>query len=96
MQYVEVFVVLIIVLLMLLIVVFMGWVLYFEKLWLIVVVGLIVGVIGVLIIMGVWLQYGLDVLGLILCLIGVVVLIFVMLVVCGVGGSCNMMMIVGL
>lgn len=96
MQHVEASAASIIASLMPLIVAFMGWALYSEKLRPIAVAGLIAGVIGVSIIMGVRLQHGLDVPGLILCLIGVVALTFATLAARGAGGSRNMMMIVGL
>lgn len=79
-----------------LIVAFLGWLLYSEKLRPIAVAGLVAGMIGVALIMGVRLQHGLDVPGLMLCLIGVVALTFATLAARGAGGSRNMMMIVGL
>ncbi|WBU56874.1 DMT family transporter [Paracoccus sediminicola] len=79
-----------------LLVAFFGWVWLGERLRPIAVAGLILGVIGVVLIMGVRLQDGLDPFGVALCLIAVVALTVATLVVRGTSGSRNMLMIVGL
>lgn len=79
-----------------LLVAFLGWSMLGEKLRPMAVLGLVAGVIGVVIIMGVRLNHGLDPYGAILCSIGVVALAFATLASRGAGGSTNMMMIVGL
>ncbi len=79
-----------------LLVAFFGWLFQGEKLRPIAVAGLVAGVLGVGLIMGVRLQHGLDIPGLVLCLIGVVALTLATLAARGAGGSRNMMMIVGL
>ncbi len=96
MQYVEASVSAIIASMMPLVVAFLGWLLYAERLRPIAVAGLVAGVAGVTLIMGVRLQHGLDVPGVILCLIGMVALTFATLAARGAGGSRNMMMLVGL
>lgn len=96
MQYVEASVSAIIASMMPLVVAFLGWLLYAERLRPIAVAGLVAGVAGVTLIMGVRLQHGLDVPGVILCLIGMVALTFATLAARGAGGSRNMMMMVGL
>jgi len=96
MQYVEASVSSIIASMMPLVVAFLGWLLYGERLRPIAVAGLIAGVAGVTLIMGVRLQHGLDIPGVILCLIGMVALTFATLAARGAGGSRNMMMIIGL
>lgn len=96
MQHVEASAAAIIASMMPLIVAFLGWLIYAEKLRPVAVAGLIAGVVGVALIMGVRLQHGLDIPGLVLCLIGVVALTFATLAARGAGGSRNMMMIVGL
>ncbi|MDS9467067.1 DMT family transporter [Paracoccus sp. MBLB3053] len=79
-----------------LVVAFLGWLIYSEKLRPIALLGLISGVIGVCVIMGVRLQHGLDIPGLVMCLIAVIALTFATLAARGAGGSRNMMAIVGL
>lgn len=96
MQHVEASAASIIASMMPLIVAFLGWAIYSEKLRPVAVAGLVAGVIGVAIIMGVRLQHGLDIPGLILCLLGVVALTVATLAARGASGSRNMMMIVGL
>lgn len=96
MQHIEASAASIIASMMPLIVAFLGWLIYSERLRPIAVAGLIAGVIGVAIIMGVRLQHGLNIPGLLLCLMGVVALTFATLAARGASGSRNMMMIVGL
>ncbi|WP_313349841.1 DMT family transporter [Paracoccus sp. (in: a-proteobacteria)] len=96
MQYVEASVSSIIASMMPLVVAFLGWLLFAERLRPMAVAGLVAGVAGVALIMGVRLQHGLHVPGVILCLIGMVALTFATLAARGAGGSRNMMMIVGL
>jgi drug/metabolite transporter (DMT)-like permease len=79
-----------------LMVAFLGWVIYGERLRPVAVAGLIAGVIGVALIMGVRLQHGLSIPGLVLCLLAVVALTVATLAARGAGGSRNMMMIVGM
>ena len=96
MQYVEASAAAIIASMMPLMVAFLGWVIYGERLRPVAVAGLIAGVIGVALIMGVRLQHGLSIPGLVLCLLAVVALTVATLAARGAGGSRNMMMIVGL
>jgi len=96
MQYVGASVSAIIASMMPLVVAFLGWLLYAERLRPVAVAGLVAGVAGVTLIMGVRLQHGLDLGGVVLCLIGMVALTFATLAARGAGGSRNMMMIVGL
>lgn len=96
MQHVEASAAAIIASMMPLIVAFLGWLIYSEKLRPIAVAGLVAGVLGVAIIMGIRLQHGLNIPGLILCLFGVVALTFATLAARGAAGSPNMMMIVGM
>lgn len=79
-----------------LLVAFFGWVAFGQRLRPLAIAGLVAGVIGVSIIMGVRLQHGLDLTGVILCLIGVVALTVATLAVRNSGGGRNVMMIVGL
>lgn len=79
-----------------LLVAFLGWVVYGERLRPIAIVGLVAGVVGVSLIMGVRLQLGLSIVGMVLCLIAMVALTVATLAARGAGGSRNMMMIVGL
>ncbi|HRM73419.1 MAG TPA: DMT family transporter [Paracoccus sp. (in: a-proteobacteria)] len=96
MQYVEASAAAIIASMMPLMVAFLGWVIYGERLRPVAVAGLIAGVIGVALIMGVRLQHGLSIPGLVLCLLAVVALTVATLAARGAGGSRNMMMIVGM
>ena len=96
MQYVEASAAAIIASMMPLMVAFLGWVIYGERLRPVAVAGLIAGVVGVALIMGVRLQHGLSIPGLILCLLAVVALTVATLAARGAGGSRNMMMIVGM
>lgn len=96
MQYVEASVSAIIASTMPLIVAFLGRVIYGERLRPMAVAGLIAGVIGVAIIMGVRLQHGLNLHGVLLCVCSVIALTFATLSARGAGSSRNMMMIVGL
>ena len=96
MQFIEASAAAIIASMMPLMVAFLGWVIYGERLRPIAIAGLIAGVIGVALIMGVRLQHGLSIPGLVLCLLAVVALTVATLAARGAGGSRNMMMIVGL
>ncbi|MBP8931012.1 MAG: DMT family transporter [Paracoccus sp.] len=96
MQYVEASAAAIIASVMPLAVAFLGWAIYGERLRPMAVAGLIAGVLGVVLIMGVRLQHGLSIPGLVLCGLGVVALTLATLAARGAGGSRNMMMIVGL
>ena len=96
MQFIEASAAAIIASMMPLLVAFLGWIVYGERLRPIAIAGLIVGVIGVALIMGVRLQHGLSIPGLVLCLLAVVALTVATLAARGAGGSRNMMMIVGL
>ncbi|MTH76604.1 DMT family transporter [Paracoccus aestuariivivens] len=96
MQHVEASAAAIIASMMPLVVAFLGWLLYSEKLRPVAVIGLIAGVIGVCLIMGVRLQHGLDIPGLIMCLIAVVALAVATLAARGASGSRNMMTIVAM
>ncbi|PZO67271.1 MAG: EamA family transporter [Paracoccus denitrificans] len=79
-----------------LLVAFFGWLFAGQKLRSMAVAGLIVGVIGVVIIMGVRLSHGMNLLGLMLCVGGVVALTVATLAVRSTGGGKNVLMIVGL
>jgi drug/metabolite transporter (DMT)-like permease len=96
MQFIEASAAAIIASMMPLLVAFLGWIVYGERLRPIAIAGLIAGVIGVALIMGVRLQHGLSIPGLVLCLLAVVALTVATLAARGAGGSRNMMMIVGL
>ncbi|WP_374635148.1 DMT family transporter [Paracoccus sp. (in: a-proteobacteria)] len=96
MQYVEASAAAIIASMMPLMVAFLGWVVYGERLRPIAIAGLVAGIIGVALIMGVRLQHGLSIPGLVLCLLAVVALTVATLAARGAGGSRNMMMIVGM
>lgn len=96
MQWVEASAAAIIASMMPLIVAIMGWAMLGERLRLMAVVGLVTGIVGVMLIMGVRLQDGLNIPGLILCLVAAVALAAATLSARSAGGSRNMMMIVGL
>ena len=96
MQYVEASAAAIIASMMPLMVAFLGWIIYGERLRPVAVAGLVAGIIGVALIMGVRLQHGLSIPGLVLCLLAVVALTVATLAARGAGGSRNMMMIVGM
>ncbi|WP_134679454.1 DMT family transporter [Paracoccus ravus] len=73
---------------------FLGWLFFRERLRPMAVAGLVLGVIGVCLIMGIRLQHGLNVPGMMMCLVAVVALAAATLAARGVGGSRNMMTIV--
>ena len=73
-----------------------GWVWFKEKLPIVGVWGLIVGVIGAALIMGVRIQGGTDFFGIILCIVGVLSITVATLSMRGVSSVGNLLMIVGL
>lgn len=73
-----------------------GWVWFKEKLPILGVLGLIVGVIGTALIMGVRIQGGTDFFGIILCIVGVLSITVATLSMRGVSSGGNLLMIVGL
>ena len=73
-----------------------GWVWFKEKLPIIGVLGLIVGVIGTALIMGVRIQGGTDFFGITLCIVGVLSITVATLSMRGVSSGGNLLMIVGL
>jgi probable blue pigment (indigoidine) exporter len=73
-----------------------GWVWVKEKLPIVGVWGLIVGVIGAALIMGVRIQGGTDFFGIILCIVGVLSITVATLSMRGVSSGGNLLMIVGL
>ena len=73
-----------------------GWVWFKEKLPIVGVWGLIVGVIGAALIMGVRIQGGTDFFGIILCIVGVLSITVATLSMRGVSSGGNLLMIVGL
>ena len=73
-----------------------GWVWFKEKLPIVGVWGLIVGVIGAALIMGVRIQGGTDFFGIILCIVGVLSITVATLSMRGVSAGGNLLMIVGL
>ena len=73
-----------------------GWVWFKEKLPILGVLGLIVGVIGTALIMGVRIQGGTDFFGIILCIVGVLSITVAKLSMRGVSSGGNLLMIVGL
>ena len=73
-----------------------GWVWFKEKLPIVGVWGLIVGVIGAALIMGVRIQGGTDFFGIILCIVGVLSITVATLSMRGVSSGDNLLMIVGL
>ena len=75
---------------------FSGWIIFGERLSGLGVFGLFVGAFGVVLIMGVRLQGGADLIGLLLCIIGMVSLTVATLVVRGASSGGNLLMIVGL
>lgn len=96
MQYVEASAAAIIASMMPLLVAFFGWAAGKETLRPMAMFGLVLGIVGVVIIMSVRIQQGLDLFGTALCLLAVVALTVATLVVGGAGGGPNVMMIVGL
>jgi len=75
---------------------FSGWIIFGERLSGLGVFGLFVGAFGVVLIMGVRLQGGADLIGLLLCIIGMVSLTVATLAVRGASSGGNLLMIVGL
>ena len=73
-----------------------GWVWFKEKLPIVGVWGLIVGVIGAALIMGVRIQGGTDFFGITLCIVGVLSITVATLSMRGVSSGGNLLMIVGL
>ena len=73
-----------------------SWIFLGEKLRPLAILGLIAGVIGVALIMGVRIQGGVDLFGLMLCAIGVLALTFATMAVRGATSGGNFLMIVGL
>lgn len=73
-----------------------GWVWFKEKLPILGVLGLIVGVIGTALIMGVRIQGGTDFFGITLCIVGVLSITVATLSMRGVSSGGNLLMIVGL
>ncbi len=73
-----------------------GWLIFGERIGRLGMFGLIAGVIGVVIIMGVRLQGGIDLYGLSLCVVGVIALTFATLSVRGAISGGNFLMVVGL
>lgn len=73
-----------------------GWIVYRDRLPLLGVMGLLVGVIGVAIIMGSRVAGDVDWFGLVLCVCGALALSIATLVMRGVSGGGNLMMVVGL
>ena len=73
-----------------------GWVWFKEKLPIVGVWGLIVGVIGAALIMGVRIQGDTDFFGIILCIVGVLSITVATLMMRGVSSGGNLLMIVGL
>ena len=73
-----------------------GWVWFKEKLPIVGVWGLIIGVIGAALIMGVRIQGGTDFFGIILCIVGVLSITVATLSMRGVSSGGNLLMIVGL
>lgn len=79
-----------------LMVAFAGWIIFRDRLPLMAVAGLIIGVIGVVVIMGSRISQGVDVYGIALCGIGVVALTIATLSMRGASSGGNLMMVVGL
>lgn len=73
-----------------------GWLVFGNTVRPLGIVGLIAGVVGVVLIMGVRLQGGVDGFGIVLCVIGVVSLTVATLAVVGASSGGNVLMIVGL
>ncbi|WP_090268935.1 DMT family transporter [Thalassovita taeanensis] len=73
-----------------------GWVVFREKLPLLGIIGLVMGVAGVALIMGARIEAGVDRTGLALCLLGAAALTVATLSVRGASSGGNVMMIVGL
>jgi drug/metabolite transporter (DMT)-like permease len=75
---------------------FSGWLIFGERLSRLGILGLFVGVFGVALIMGVRLQSGADLLGIILCIIAVISLTIATMTMRGASSGGNLLMIVGL
>ncbi len=75
---------------------FSGWIIFGERLSRLGILGLFVGAFGVALIMGVRLQSGADLLGIILCAIAVISLTVATLMMRGASSGGNLLMIVGL
>ena len=75
---------------------FSGWLIFGERLSRLGILGLFVGVFGVALIMGVRLQSGADLLGIILCIIAVISLTVATMTMRGASSGGNLLMIVGL
>lgn len=79
-----------------LIVAFAGWVVFRDRLPMLGIVGLVLGILGVALIMGARMNAGVDPVGLMLCFIGAVALAVATLSVRGASSGGNVMMIVGM
>jgi probable blue pigment (indigoidine) exporter len=75
---------------------FSGWLIFGERLSRLGILGLFAGAFGVTLIMGVRLQSGADLLGIILCIIGVISLTIATMTMRGASSGGNLLMIVGL
>ena len=75
---------------------FFGWLIFGERLSRIGILGLFVGAFGVALIMGVRLQSGADLFGIILCIIAVISLTIATMMMRGASSGGNLLMIVGL
>ena len=75
---------------------FSGWLIFGERLSRLGILGLFVGAFGVALIMGVRLQSGADLLGVILCVIAVISLTIATMTMRGASSGGNLLMIVGL
>lgn len=79
-----------------LIVAFAGWVVFRDRLPMLGIVGLVLGILGVALIMGARMNAGVDTVGLLLCFIGAIALAVATLSVRGASSGGNVMMIVGM
>ena len=75
---------------------FFGWLIFGERLSWLGILGLFVGAFGVALIMGVRLQSGADLFGIILCIIAVISLTIATMMMRGASSGGNLLMIVGL
>ena len=75
---------------------FFGWLIFGERLSRLGILGLFVGAFGVALIMGVRLQSGADLFGIILCIIAVISLTIATMIMRGASSGGNLLMIVGL
>lgn len=96
MQWIEASAAAIIASMMPLMVAFAGWAFLGQRLRPMAVAGLAIGVVGVVIIMGVRLSHGMNLIGLAMCVAAVVALTVATLAVRNAGGGPNVLMIVGL